>query len=170
MYNCDALKDTLRDLFYNEIGNFYDEDWISEYLDEMDFPILLQAVRHHAHTVYTYITQDITQDSQTHALNYRGSDLFGQRATFLYRKLEQNGSGTAPARRDLELWLLEDMSLSVVSCVTVDCGNGAFFTQYRERKGDFRDNHLCLDLTTLMEILDEMCLSVLEGSIPVYEL
>ena len=38
------------------------------------------------------------------------------------------------ATRTLELWLLEDMSLAVVSCVSVNYDHDGYITQYRTIK------------------------------------
>ena len=39
--------------------------------------------------------------------------------------------------RTYELWLLEDMDLVAVACVSLDCGDGEYVTEYREiKEGD----------------------------------
>ena len=51
------------------------------------------------------------------------------------------------ATRTLELWLLEDMSLAVVSCVSVNYDHDGYITQYRTIKDTpVMDSELCLDL------------------------
>ena len=55
-------------------------------LKGMDYDSLLQAVRHEACTVYAYTTNG--KPPQT--FNYRGADLFGQRATLLYDDFDQS--------------------------------------------------------------------------------
>ena len=85
-------------------------------MESLDIYSLLQVVRHNATTVYSYITQG----RQERSFNYRGEDLFRQKATLLYEETDQVTMEIVVATRTLELWLLEDMSLAVVSCVSVN--------------------------------------------------
>ena len=83
-----------------------------DYLGNIDFHALTQAVQDKARTAYTYITQGMQEKS----FNYRGPELFGQRATLLYVEDDQSTMEIAVTTRTLELWLLEDMSLVCVGC------------------------------------------------------
>ena len=70
----------------------------------------------------------------------------------------------------LELWLLEDMSLAVVSCVSVNYDHDGYITQYRTIKDTpVIDSELCLDLGELVEDLNGLCGPVYEHTQPVYE-
>ena len=91
------------------------------------------------------------------------------------------------ATRTLELWLLEDMSLAVVSCVSVNYDHDGYITQYRTIKDTpVMDSELCLDLgelvaqrrglrlevgvdEALVEDLNGLCGPVYEHTQPVYE-
>ncbi len=74
------------------------------------------------------------------------------------------------ATRTLELWLLEDMSLAVVSCVSVNYDHDGYITQYRTIKDTpVMDSELCLDLGELVEDLNGLCGPVYEHTQPVYE-
>lgn len=168
MYNEKLLTITLN-LFYRAaiVEDGYAEDAIAAMLDEFDAYSLLQAVRHKAQTVYAYTTQG----KQEKSFNYRGRDLFGQRATLLYEDFDQNTAEAVLTDRTYELWLLEDMTLAAVSRVTVDYDNGAYRTEYREICGKNPwDSPLFIDLEELTGNLTEMCDAIYESEIPVYEL
>ena len=168
MYNTQCLQFTIETLFRGGIGEQgYTDSEIRELLDELDYGSLLQGVRHNAQTVHAYAMQG----RQCKAFNYRGGDLFGQRATLLYEDYEQSWSGIVTTDRSYELWLLEDMSLVTVACVSLDCGDGEYVTEYREiKEGGPWHTEIHLDLDELAERLDGLCGGSAECNIPVYEL
>ena len=144
----------------------YTEDEAAELVESLDIYSLLQVVRHNATTVYSYITQG----RQERSFNYRGEDLFRQKATLLYEETDQVTMEIVVATRTLELWLLEDMSLAVVSCVSVNYDHDGYITQYRTIKDTpVMDSELCLDLGELVEDLNGLCGPVYEHTQPVYE-
>ena len=168
MYNTQCLQFTIETLFRGGIGEHgYTDSEIRELLDELDYGSLLQGVRHNAQTVHAYAMQG----RQCKAFNYRGGDLFGQRATLLYEDYEQSWSGIVTTDRSYELWLLEDMSLVTVACVSLDCGDGEYVTEYREiKEGGPWHTEIHLDLDELAERLDGLCGGSAECNLPVYEL
>ena len=124
----EALKETFDDLFQQAVEEgCYTEDEAAELVESLDIYSLLQVVRHNATTVYSYITQG----RQERSFNYRGEDLFRQKASLLYEETDQVTMEIVVANRTLELWLLEDMSLAVVSCVSVNYDHDGYITQYR---------------------------------------
>lgn len=127
---------------------------------------MLQAARNNARTVYAYTTQG----TQEKSFNYRGPELFGQKATLLYEEDDQSTMEIAVTTRTLELWLLEDMSLVCVACVRVEYEGGEYVTEYRTIKGDPAQSEMCLDLEDLSDTLDELCGPCFECEQPVYEL
>lgn len=170
MYNTQCLQFTIETLFRGGIGEHgYTDSEIRELLDELDYGSLLQGVRHNAQTVHAYAMQG----RQCKAFNYRGGDLFGQRATLLYEDYEQSWSGIVTTDRSYELWLLEDMSLAAVAHVTTRFCKGQYVTEYREISGEFGDpwnSGLRLDLEGLTSDLLDMCIPYNECDTPVYEL
>ena len=168
MYIVSSLEYVIDRLFRNGIGEpGYKEREVEELLEGMDYHSLLQAVRHEAKTVYAYTTQGKAPMS----FNYRGADLFGQRATLLYDDFDQSDAAQVLAERRYELWLLEDMSLVVVSCVSVDFGDGEFVTEYREiKQGDPWHTPMCLSLEDLSIKLTEMFCRFNRSELPIYEL
>ena len=117
MYKVKYLQEELTSLFRTRIledGNPAED--AMDYLGNIDFHALTQAVQDKARTAYTYITQGMQEKS----FNYRGPELFGQKATLLYVEDDQSTMEIAVTTRTLELWLLEDMSLVCVACVRVE--------------------------------------------------
>ena len=105
------------------------------------------------------------------SFNYRGKDLFGQRATRLYEDNDQSCASIVLTDRTYELWLLEDMDLVAVACVSLDCGDGEYVTEYREiKEGDPWDSPMYLDLDELVDEINAMCAAYYESDIPLYEL
>ena len=169
MYSVDSLEYAVRHLFQGGIGEHgYSEEEVETLLHGIDFEALLQAVRHKAKTVHTYTTQD---NAHKH-FNYRSGELFGQRATRLYEDVDQTCyNGDVLTGRTYELWLLEDMSLVSVACVSLDCGDGEYVTEYREiKEGDPWDSPMYLDLDELVDEINAMCAAYYESDIPLYEL
>ena len=156
----EALKETFDDLFQQAVEEgCYTEDEAAELVESLDIYSLLQVVRHNATTVYSYITQG----RQERSFNYRGEDLFRQKASLLYEETDQVTMEIVVATRTLELWLLEDMSLAVVSCVSVNYDHDGYITQYRTIKDTpVMDSELCLDLGELVEDLNGLCGPVYE--------
>ena len=132
----------------------------------IDFIALTQAVRHKAKTVYSYVTQS----KRSKSLNYRSTELFDQKATLLYNDFDQCVAEAVTASRTVELWLLEDMTICAVARVSVDCGNGAYITEYRENKGNPWESGMDLNLDLLTDELLELCAEYAEGNLPCYEL
>ena len=168
MYNTQCLQFTIETLFRGGIGEHgYTDSEIRELLDELDYGSLLQGVRHNAQTVHAYTTDGKAPMS----FNYRGKDLFGQRATRLYEDNDQSCASIVLTDRTYELWLLEDMDLVAVACVSLDCGDGEYVTKYREiKEGDPWDSPMYLDLDELVDEINAMCAAYYESDIPLYEL
>ena len=62
------------------------------------------------------------------------------------------------------------MTFSAVARVSVDCGGGAYCTEYREDKGDPWESGMNLDLELLTEELLALSAEYTEGNVPYYEL
>ena len=74
------LKNALTELFRKGTEVGYTETEIDEFLEGIDYHTLLQAVWDSAETVYAFRADGRHELS----LNYRGAELFQQRATLLY--------------------------------------------------------------------------------------
>lgn len=167
MYTVESVENAIRDLYFNGVANEeYDRGEVERLLYGIDFEALVQAVRHRAITVYSYAAQS----KHPKSLNYRGADLFGKRATRLYTDFDQTMTEAVTITRTVELWLLEDMTVTAVSCLSVDYDSEAYQTRYRENKGDPWDSGMLLDLERLTEELQDLCGEYHEGEVPFYEL
>ena len=142
-----------------------------EVMDDLDRELLVQTVRHYQEPVYAYRT-DTCEES---GCNYRGDLLFPVQATLLFAMpyvRAATESGISFERRS-ELWLLEDMTLAVVSCVRIRVYDGEFKSEYRTLKTkdlDIFPQVIDLDYNLLAIRLGAMCDEYLESPNPTYEL
>ena len=139
------LKNALTELFRKGTEVGYTETEIDEFLEGIDYHTLLQAVWDSAETVYAFRADGRHELS----LNYRGAELFQQRATLLY----------------------EDMGFAIVANFSLEAGNCEYVTEYRVYKGsDWTDSELDLDFEELAADLAKMCQPYYGYAAPVYEL
>ena len=99
------LENALTELFRKGTEVGYSETEIDEFLEDIDYDTLLQAVWNNAETVYSYRADGEHEFS----MDYRGTELFKQRATLLYEDMGEGFAGAVVAARSMELWLLEDI-------------------------------------------------------------
>lgn len=99
------LEKALTTLFRKGTEVGYTETEIDEFLENIDYHALLQAVWNKAETVYAYRADG----KNALSLDYRSSELFKQRATLLYEDVGDSYIGAVFAARSMELWLLEDI-------------------------------------------------------------
>ena len=99
------LEKALTTLFRKGTEVGYTETEIDEFLENIDYHALLQAVWNKAETVYAYRADG----KNALSLDYRSAELFKQRATLLYEDVGDSYIGAVFAARSMELWLLEDM-------------------------------------------------------------
>ena len=167
MNKATELENALTDLFRKGMKLGYTSSEISEYLDEIDFNTLLQAVWNNAETVYAYRADG----NHDFSMDYRGAELFDQRATLLYEDTGEGYIGAVIAVRSLELWLLEDMTFAIVANFRVEVGSSEYITEYRVYKGnDWTDSDIDLDLKDLSDELAAMCEPYYDHTQPIYEL
>lgn len=167
MYSVESVESAIRELYFNGVANDeYSRGEVERLLYGIDYEALAQAVRHHAVPVYSYATHS----KRSKSLNYRGSELFNQRATRLYTDFDQTVAEAVTVTRTVELWLLEDMTLTAVSCLSVDYGGDCYQTRYRENKGNPWDSGMLLDLERVTEELEALCCEYHENEVPYYEM
>ena len=99
------LEKALTTLFRKGTEVGYTETEIDEFLENIDYHALLQAVWNKAETVYAYRADG----KNALSLDYRSAELFKQRATLLYEDVGDSYIGAVFAAHSMELWLLEDM-------------------------------------------------------------
>ena len=103
------LEKALTTLFRKGTEVGYAETEIDEFLENIDYHALLQAVWNKAETVYAYRADG----KNALSLDYRSAELFKQRATLLYEDVGDSYIGAVFAARSMELWLLEDTLIYV---------------------------------------------------------
>ena len=161
------LEKALTTLFRKGTEVGYTETEIDEFLENIDYHALLQAVWNKAETVYAYRADG----KNALSLDYRSTELFKQRATLLYEDVGDSYIGSVFAARSMELWLLEDMGFAVVAKFSVNAGEGEYVTEYRVYKGsDWADSEISLDLEELVAELAALCDPYYEHEQPIYEL
>lgn len=166
MNNITNLEKSITQVFHRAIDNGYTKEEIEELLDGIDFYALAQTVLHNFETVYEY-TVDCTLP---HSMNYRGLELF-PRAVLLYVDAGDCMASFVCCARSLELWLLDDASLAVVSMFHTSAGHGEFATEYRVYKGDdWLECDMCIDMDDLADTLKKLCQPYYEHQMPDYEL
>lgn len=161
------LEKALTTLFRKGTEVGYTETEIDEFLENIDYHALLQAVWNKAETVYAYRADG----KNALSLDYRSAELFKQRATLLYEDVGDSYIGAVFAARSMELWLLENMGFAVVAKFSVNAGEGEYVTEYRVYKGsDWADSEISLDLEDLVAELAALCDPYYEHEQPIYEL
>ena len=161
------LENALTGLFRKGTEVGHSETEIDELLEDIDYDTLLQAVWNNAETVYAYRADGEHEFS----LDYRGTELFTQKATRLYEDVGEGFAGVVVAARSLELWLLEDMTFAIVANFYVEVGNSEYITEYRFFKGsDWTESDIELDLEDLAAELAAMCEPYYDHTQPIYEL
>ena len=142
-----------------------------EALEEMDYESLAQGIKYFAKPVYVYAAYpDGDPDG-----GYRGPLLFPFPATLLYSKTYEEticDSGVI-IKHIMELWILDDMTFAVVSCVRMELESGELISEYRLLKTKDRDifpQVIDLNYNLLVTVLDSLCLEHTYYGTPIYEL
>ena len=123
--------DWLFELFSPEDYEGYDEDEIG-YAGGLCLPEVCTALRGAAQTVYQY---SVTGGYEK-CFDYRGMELFDQRACLIISDVEQAVLDEIKTTYETELWLMEDMNFAIVRCVSMLIGSDdtGYVTEYRAFK------------------------------------
>ena len=129
-------------------------EYAESLLKTLDFGTLAGFCRRNARPVYAYQTTGKCPLSA----RYRGRDLLGRNAVRIYDAADScDFAENAPfASRAFELWLKENGRIVAVSCVSVNFGEDAYVTEYREILGVPLNPGVRLDLDALTENLRGM--------------
>lgn len=162
----DALK-WLFDLYQPEDYDAYDEKEVGS--AALCLPEICMALRDKVETPYEYtIRTNIDR-----GFEYRGKELFVQRACLLYTDMEISVFDMAETSYNRELWLLEDMSFAVVHNVSMVVKSEDYYytTEYRSIVKLLKErDDLFFTPESLMEELDDMCIPQWENEATIYEL
>ena len=165
----EKIKGAIVALFRSGANKYHDEDEQEELLDGIDFFALSQVLHHSSMTVYEFGAVD----EEDIGFSYYGAELFPY-GILLAQQEESTGTGVeglVDARRSLELWLLDDMSLAVTVCYQTSTLGGRFVSEYRTLKtGDWRESGMDIDFLELADNLAERCEEFEQREIPMYEL
>lgn len=117
MTTMDKLIDSIANICINlGLRGEYSPEEIADLVCDIEFVHLYYALRDLAEPVYAFSTDG----ERPMTLKYRSRKLFDRNATLLWREPVLCADDTELASsRYLELWLLEDMSVAVVSCVQI---------------------------------------------------
>ena len=161
------LREALLKLFRSGADGEHDEEEMEELLDGIDFSALLQALRFGLETVYMYRADGLPDCG----LDYRGPELFPVQASLLYTGAGDLRADMLSCARFHELWLLDNMTVAVVSCFRTEIGNCAYTSEFRAFRGlDWRNTDMEIDFVRLADKLDALCEAVRAHELPVYEL
>ena len=156
MNKIEKLTQAITD-FFTEKGQHYgyDDESIKEMLRTIDFHALHRLIRREAVTVPTFIVSGDYPD----LLHYQGSDLFPKGAICIYFNTDHFvESHCMEQEHRLELWLTEDMTVAITSCIMTDFGEGMFVSEYREYKGNkWPDTEVCMDVDDLLKTIHVIC-------------
>ena len=146
----------------------FDEDEIG-YAGGLCLPEVCIALRDMMQTVYQYSVTGGYEKS----FDYRGVELFDQRACLIISDVEQATMDEITTTYETELWLMEDMSFSIVRCVAMSIGSEktGYSTEYRayKKKLESRDD-LFFTPEELIEELESICVPQWEHEATIYEL
>jgi hypothetical protein len=162
-----TLKNSLTALFRSGADQEHTAEEMTELLEGIDFPALLQAVYSMRETVYEYRVDGEMEKS----FAYRGPELFPGKAVLLYTDAGYGCYDVALHERAYELWLLPDATFVVVSRIRTVIGSDASVMEYRTIKGvNWKDAGMTIDFLDLADDLEAICTAVTEHELPLYEL
>lgn len=160
--------DWLFELFSPEDYEGYDEDEIG-YAGGLCLPEVCTALRGAAQTVYQYSVAG----GYEKCFNYRGMELFDQRACLIISDVEQAVLDEIKTTYETELWLMEDMNFAIVRCVSMLIGSDdtGYVTEYRAFKKILKNaEDLFFSPEELIEELESMCVPQWEHEATIYAL
>lgn len=103
------------------------------YFEDLYLPDVCMALMNRVQTVFQYEVN--SEDSP--CFQYRGGDLFGQRACKVFEELISSTNSLSVVNRFWELWLLEDMTFVVVENINMNMAHTKhdhYSTDYRNIK------------------------------------
>lgn len=136
---------------------------------ELDYEALSQALRSDMEPIYRFRTDNYCEES----CEYRSELLFPANGTLIYEQTITKDSSLVTLERSKELWILDDLSIAVVSKVKIADSTDMFNGVYRSIRTQSLEElpfEIDLDLDMLAESLQEMSNSFRDCSMPFSEL
>ena len=148
----EKLTTNISKLFHEKgIRYGYEPDTIDDMLLKIDFGFLFNAIAQAAQPVYGYcVDSDMPM-----TLKYCGPKMFHGNATRIYSDVDYAiDDDLIFTSHNLELWVLDDMTLAVTSCLHTEIVETSYVTDYRAFKGsEWPDVELPIDLEDLLDDL-----------------
>ncbi len=147
----------------------YDEEVdVEAVVQDIDYENVTQYLINRLEPVYSYKAKGDSEKS----FDYLGKELLPQRGTLIYREFDRGASDLVVTSYEKELWILEDMTLAVVTCFSVGVvgEDMTYSTEFRTYKGKLdADNGFAIDPLELDELFQEMCSEQYEWEAPYHE-
>ena len=157
MNKIDKLKVSFEMFFQSfKDGSKYSDWQIDDLLSRIDFEAFFQAICLEYKIVYTFKTLCDVKD----VLKYRSRELFDGRATRILRDfgvLDIHPGPYPDVVQHLELWVKEDMSIAVVSCIR-NSFDETYCSEFRTIKGsEWPHSEIDLDPADLVDEIKILC-------------
>ena len=137
----------------NEKGyrNCYGPEEVEEVLSTVNFYALFHELSNRMYPVYSFLADG----DMPSTLKYRGAKLFPGNAVRVYRSIDYHAADEVmEMTHSMELWILEDMTLTVTSCFRTVFGDEEYYTEYREFKGtEWPDDEADFDIEDFCDYL-----------------
>lgn len=138
-------------------------------IEELDYEALSQALRYEMEPIYRFRTDNYCEES----CEYRSELLLPVQGTRVYEQPILAQHSVVTLTRSMELWILDDLSIAILSNVKIadvsDLFNGEYRT-IRTRELDALPYEINLDLETLAATLLELSKTFRDCSLPFSEL
>lgn len=136
MCKTEILKENILNFMLQKAEDYgEDQDDIYQLIASIDFSKLYQAIQNKAEPVYGFSLKTIIPGE----LEYRGNRLFPGNACKIYEFVDwgQRAECVFDICHYTELWILDDMSLAVISGCQLTWDETDYIADYREFKGNF---------------------------------
>lgn len=139
-------------------------------LSDFDMDEVCLGIRNNVETAYQYSFSSVANKP----FEYRGEELFNQRACFICSaSIYEEEHEAMCVAYSKELWLLEDMTFVVVHSVDLECEDNysAVETSYRYMAKEVESREdLFVSPLDLIEALIGKCCEIWEGDATIYEM
>ena len=172
MSNVRSLKRNVEKFLYKNGHNCgYDPEEIDEYLSDISYEDLLEAVLNQQRPVFEHMEfepfKDVLNCCVQEKRIFEGTLLT---RVMVYENESDDCAGMA-SRRYLELWIDEDMGFQIVSCFESTRDSGSYVAQYREVQNSvWPEEEVSLEIEDLIMTLSDMCWNVSGyDAMPIFE-
>ena len=136
---------------------------------ELNFEWISQTLQFNAETIYRFCVDNNSENICV----FLSEPLLKHQGTLIYSYTDSTDFSHPDMKRRMELWILDDMTFAVVSCVRMELESGELISEYRLLKTKDRDifpQVIDLNYNLLVIVLDSLCLEHTLYGTPIYEL